>query len=154
MKYLSYKEGRFQAKWLSKCINQWGFLGKQYINEKNIYSSFFLMKKKLQIVPMFIFFESLEKIKPIIGIKLFKKRKKKINKVMGVPYILGVTSGYRKAVFWLVRAIKLYAIKNVFFKIFQELYNIVFLNTGYSLKKKKEYYNYALLYIKIKKFKW
>lgn len=38
--------------------------------------------------------------------------------------------------------------------VFQEFYSIVYLNSGLSFKKKKEYYSYAIIFKKVKRFKW
>lgn len=124
------------------------------MSEYIISSVFFLFKKKLRIAPLFFFFEVIEKIKPIVGLKLYKKQRKKINGVIALPYLLDIPLRYKKAIFWLSRAIKLRVGSTFFVKIFQEFYDILFLNSGLSYKKKKEYYGYSMLYKKVHKFKW
>ena len=69
---MKYNEGLYNSKWLSKFINKFCIQGKKLQIEKIIYYSFFLTKKKLNYYPIFIFFEVLEKIKPSIGLKIFK----------------------------------------------------------------------------------
>lgn len=149
-----YMEGIFKSIWLSKFINQWFFIGKQFSVEKIIYFSFFLIKKKLKCSPLFIFFETLEKIRPLIGLKLYKKKKRKITQVTASPIIIKEPLQYKKAIFWLAKAIKFRKEKSLSLKIIQEFYAIIFLNNGNTLKKKKEYYQYAILYKTVKKFKW
>jgi hypothetical protein len=55
----------------------------------------------LNCCPVFFFFEALEKIKPFIGLKLYKKkhRKKKIVKVTATPFFLVLPLQYKKAIF-------------------------------------------------------
>lgn len=69
------------------------------MSEQKIYLSFFLIKKKLNICPLFFFFEVLEKIKPIVGLKIYKKKNRKLNKISAGSYILEVSAQYKKAIF-------------------------------------------------------
>jgi len=154
MNKLYYMEGIFKSIWLSKFINQWFFIGEQFNIEKIIYFSFFLIKKKLKCSPIFIFFEVLEKIRPLIGLKIYKKKKRKLTKVTASPIIIKEPIQYKRAIFWLATAIKFRKEKFLSLKILQEFYGIIFFNTGNTLKKKKEFYQYAIMYKTIKKFKW
>jgi ribosomal protein S7 len=74
-------------------------MGKKFLFEKILYFSFFLLKKKLSGCAIFFFFEVLEKIKPIVGIKLYKFQKRKIKRITAVPYIVRASLQYKKAIF-------------------------------------------------------
>lgn len=123
-------------------------------SERIIYLSLFFVKKKIKVCPLYFFFEVLEKVKPVIGLKIYKRYNRKINKVTAISYILNVSKRYKKAIFWLSKAIKLHVGSNLFIKIFRELYETVYLNSSLSLKKKRKYYDYVLLFKKAKRFKW
>lgn len=153
---MKYNEGLYNSRWLSKFINKFCMKGKKLQIEKIIYYSFFLIKKKLKYYPIFIFFEVLEKIKPSIGLKIYKfkwgnSKKKKIN---AFPYILTTSLQYKKSLFWLIQSIKIRQENNLSLKIYNEFYDVLFNNSGNSLKKKKDYYKYVILFKTIKKFKW
>lgn len=154
MQFKQYCDGLYKSKWLSKFINQCGFAGNKHTSEGIIFSIFFFLKKKLKISPLFFFFEVIEKIKPIIGLKLQKKKSLSDIVVKASPFLLDVPSRYKKAIFWLSRSVKIPGGSTFFVKVFKEFYAILFLNNGLSCKKKKEYYGYALLYKKIRKFRW
>lgn len=151
-----YIEGTFSSKWFSKLINHWFFSGLNYKAEKLFYLSFYFLKNKLNCCPIFFFFEALEKIKPTIGLKLYKKKhkKKKIVKITAIPFYLTLSLQYKKAIFWLSKAIQLRFEKKLISKIANELYAINVLNTGESLKKKKECYKYAVMFKTAKRYKW
>jgi len=156
MKTNFYLEGRFRSKWFSKFINHWLFLCLPHKTEKLLYISFFTLKNKLNCCPILIFFEVLEKIKPSIGLKFYKKRhkKKKLTKVMAVPFILNLSAQCRKAIFWLFKSIKVRHEKKLILKIVNELYGISFLTLGESLKKKNEFYTFGVMFKTAKRFKW
>lgn len=156
MRNNTYIEGTFYSKWFSKFINHWFFSGVNFQTEKLFYLSFFFFKSKLNCCPLFFFFEALEKIKPFIGLKLYKKKhkKNKIVKVTAIPYFFKLPLQYKKGIFWLAKASQLRVEKNLIQKIVNELYSINILNSGESLKKKMELYKYAVLFKTTKRFKW
>jgi len=135
-------------------MNQWFFNGKQNKIEKLIYSLFFAFKSKYKESLIFYFFEILEKIKPIIGLKLYKNNSRKVKKSDATTMLLQITSQYKKAIFWLSRAIKLRKEKSLSTKIYNEFVDILFNNTGFALKKKKEHYKLTVLFKTRRKFKW
>ena len=147
-------EGIFWSKWLLKFINMFFFMGKKFLFEKVLYISFFLLKKKLSSCPIFIFFEVLEKIKPMVGLKLYILKKRKIERMTAIPYIINISLQYKKAIFWLVNSIKIRKEKVLYKKLYYEFYNIIVNNTSDSFLKKKEFYKYVLLFKINKKFKW
>lgn len=150
-----YKEGLFHSKWLSKFINYWFFSGKTFKIEKILYYSFFLIKYKLNCCPLYLFFEGLEKIKPVIGLKMYKQKRRKVNKIIAVPFVMNFLLRYKKALTWLSVSIKLRNNqKKLSSRIFFELRDICINNNSLSIKKKKEYYKYAIQAKVAKKFKW
>jgi ribosomal protein S7 len=99
-----------------------------------------LLKIKLNCNPLFFFFEALEKIKPIVGLKFTKKNIKasKVLKVTAVPFLLTVELQYKQALLWLIKSTVLRVDKSLSLKLFSELYSITFFNTSLALKKKCE----------------
>jgi ribosomal protein S7 len=95
----SYREGLYKSQYLSMFINQCGFSGKQEKSEVFVYRSFFFLKKKLKLCPLFIFFEVLEKVKPLFGVKLYKRYHAQTVASNATPYILSRTERYKKAIF-------------------------------------------------------
>ncbi len=152
----NYIEGTFRSKWFSKFINHWFFSGVNFQTEKLFYLSFFFLKSKLNCCPIFFFFEALEKIKPFIGLKLYKKKhkKKKIVKITAIPFFLTLPLQYKKAIFWLSKSTQLRFEFFLIHKVANELYSINILNSGESLKKKMESYKYAVMFKTTKRFKW
>lgn len=128
-------------------------MGKKFLFEKILYFSFFLIKKKLSGCPFFFFFEVLEKIKPIIGLKLYTLKKKKLERVTATPYILRVSLQYKKAMFWLVNAIKMRKEKTWDRKLFHEFCETILNKNGNAILKKKDFYKYVILFKTTKKFK-
>jgi hypothetical protein len=63
--------------------------------------SFYFLKKKLNCCPVYFFFEALEKIKPFISLKLYKKKhkKKKVVKIIAIPFFATLPLQYKKAIF-------------------------------------------------------
>lgn len=94
-----YRDGIYQSKWLSKFINLISFAGGQEVNEKLVYSVFFFLKKKIKSCPLLFFFEVLEKIKPIVGLKIYVGHNKKSNKPSAISYILEISLRYKKAIY-------------------------------------------------------
>jgi len=156
MKFLKYNDGYYSSKWLSKFINKASMKGKKCHTEKWIYFSFFLLKKHLKFYPLFIFFEVLEKIKVSVGLKLNKTKWKNSKNiaVKAFPFLLNTTSQYKKVILWLIQSIRLRLEKNLSLKIYYEFYDILFNFSGNTLRKKKNYYKYVILFKTVKKFKW
>jgi len=147
-------DGVFWSKWLTKFFNKFCFTGKFFLVEKTIYLSFFYIKKNLNSSALFFFFEVLEKIKPMIGLKLYTLKKRKIQRAAAVPYVVNFTLQYKKAIFWIVNSIKLRKEKTGFLRVFQEFHDILLNKTGNSFLKKKEFYQNVVLFKSAKKFKW
>jgi len=70
------------------------------IVEYSIYLLFYIIKKKLNYCPLYFFFECIEQVRPIIGIRLYTQKFKKEIKILKViPYQLKGHSRYNKAAF-------------------------------------------------------
>jgi ribosomal protein S7 len=95
MNKLAYIEGIFFSKWFSKFINNCFRLKNKITVEKILYQTFFFLKKKLNFSCLFFFFETLEKVKPVIGLKVFTVGK---NKTKAIPTFLHVGLQYKKAI--------------------------------------------------------
>ena len=154
MKENIYKDAIFQSRWLSKFISCLFFTGKKWKAEKMIYFSFFCLKYFFIINMLYLFLEILECLKPWIGIKIYHTLKGKRKKIQAYPIILTINTQYKKAIYWLLSSIKLRQELNFCIKINTEIKNIIFNETTNSFKKKKEYYNYAILFKSTQKFKW
>ena len=154
MKKYNYQEAVFNSKWLSKFVNCWFFTGKKHQIEKLIYLSFFILKKKFNINPLFFFFEALERLKPWVGLKIYKTIKSNKKKNQAYPIILNANIQYKKAIYWLIKSIQLRKETTLSRKINNEIKNIIFNEITNSIKKKKEYYNYSILFKSVRKFKW
>ena len=64
-------DGVFWSKGLLYCINIFISDGRIFLAENFLYSSFFFIKKTLNSSGIFFFLDVLEKIKPIVGLKLY-----------------------------------------------------------------------------------
>jgi len=154
MKIRVYQEGIFKSKWLSKFISCLSFSGKKLKAEKLLYLSFFNFKKHFDINGLLLLFESLEHLKPQIGLRLNRLTKSKKKRIEAYPIVLKTSVQYKKAIFWLIKSIQMGKETYFFTKIHTEVLNIVFNKITNSMKKKKEYYTHAILFKSIKKFKW
>lgn len=153
MRTYIYLEGFFRSKWLSKFINCFLFCGKQQHVESLIYMSFLYIKKHHNTRPLFIYFEALERIKPVLGLRVFQQKNRKLNRHLIVPYFLKESLRYKKAISWVVRSLKSQRC-NILTNV-KGLLDVLF-NASLSvcLLKKKECYGHALLFKKTKKFRW
>jgi hypothetical protein len=48
---------------------------------------------------MFFFFEVLEKVRPVISLKIYKKKGRKVTTKTAMPIKLNTTAQYKKAIF-------------------------------------------------------
>lgn len=151
MKKIIYQEGVFNCKWFSKFISCWFFKGEKFKIEKLSYDSIFFLKFFLSTNGLLLFFEALENLRPWIGLKLHWSVKQ-INQAH--PVILMPNIQYRKAIYWLVKSIQLRKETHFSMRMSYEIKNVIFGEMTNSLRKKKEYYNYAVLFKSVRKFKW
>lgn len=154
MLYYTKNDSIYDSTWISKFINQWFFTGEKHKVEKTIYNCFFLIKKVLGQNPCYFFSEIIEKVHPMVGLRLYKKKKRKVTKITANPGFVSERIQYQKGIFWLARGVKLRKEQCWTNRLFQEFYGVIFLNSGNTLKKKKEYYYYAVKFKTAKKFKW
>ena len=152
--YLKSVEAIFWCNWLVKFINIHLFMGKKELIEKVLYFSLFLIKKRLGSCPLFVFFEVLEKVKPIVGLKLYKLKTRKLYKVKVIPVILKFSLQYKKAIIWVLNSIVKNDKKKLIIKLFQEFYNINYNKGNLAIKKKKQLYDNVLVYKITKRFVW
>ena len=148
-------EGVFCSKWLTKFLNViCTYITKSKI-EKLLYMSFFLIKNKLNYCSIFFFFEALEILKPIVGLKFIKKNynNKKVSKIIAIPFVLLFSFQYKKALSWLLKAIKLRNESIFEYRLAHELYAINIIGGSAAIKKKIEYYKYSVLFKTAKRFK-
>jgi hypothetical protein len=152
MKYSKYIEGIFKCKWASNFISRWCF--NKIKVEKFFYFSFFLLKKKFIISPLFLFFEVIEKLKPSLGLKIYSENKNKQTKFKAYPTILDFRLKYKKSLYWLMKSTQLQ--KDLFFqnKLYKDIVNLTLKHTINSTQMKQEYYNYAVLFKSSKRFHW
>lgn len=154
MKNSIYQEGIFNCQWLSKFINCWFFKGEKFKIETLIYKSFILLKKKLVTNGLFLLFETLEQLKPWVGLKLRRNIKQRKSQIQAHPVILTNNVQYRKAIYWLVKSIEFRKENNFSIRMSKEIKSVIFFEMTNSLNKKKEYYNYAIMFKSVRKFKW
>ncbi len=147
-------DGVYRSTGLLYFINTFSSEGKTFLAEKILYRSFFFIKKTLNSSGSFIFLGAVEKIKPIVGLKLYTLKKRKLQRVIAMPYLTSNSIQYKKAMFWFVKAIKLRKEKKCFLKIVNEFYDVLVNNTGISLLTKKGFYSSIVLCKKVKTFKW
>ena len=152
MKIRLYLEGNFKSIWLSRYINSLSYKGKNFLIEKLIYSVFYFFKKCFNIHSIFFLFEALERLKPVIGLKLHRIVKSKRKKIYAYPVIINNRIRHRKAMYWLIKSVKRRKELSFLIKMNKELENILFNEMTESIRKKKEYYNHAILFKSVKKF--
>jgi ribosomal protein S7 len=154
MKNTVYQEGVFNCQWLSKFINCLFFKGKKFKIEKLVYSSFLFLKKFLNANGLLLLFETLEQLKPWIGLKLHRSIKQRNSQIQASPVTLTSNIQYRKAIYWLVKSIQIRKETNFLKRMSNEIKGIILSDMTNSLKRKKEYYNYTVLFKSVRKFKW
>ena len=153
MKSRIYQEGIFKSKWLSKFISCLFFFGNKWKTEKLVYLSFFYLKKNYDSNGLFLFFESLEYLKPWVGLKLTTS-KAKTKKIKAYPIVLNKSIQFKKSIFWLIKSIQLRKEIFIYKKINNEIKEIIFNEATNSINKKKEYYDFAIMAKSVEKFKW
>ena len=128
-KKINKVDGVFKSILLSKFIKHLYTLANSSLIFKSIYTVFYILKKKLNCCPIFFFFEAIEKIRPIIGVKLSSKKKiKEIEITFASIYILRKEEQYNKAIFWLYKSVSMRKEKSLIIKIFNFLFLYLFSN--------------------------
>jgi ribosomal protein S7 len=145
LKYLSYFEVVYGDYYLlSYFLSLLNKKGKKLLIEKNVYKSLSLLGIKLRENPYLIFFESIEKIKPILSIKFKKKTTRKNFFFVIIPKYLKLIEQYKTAIRWLNLALIMHTSRNDYFlKLFYELFTFNLYNESFMLQKNNE--NYTLI---------
>ena len=104
--------------------------------ETSVFKAFSILKIKHKKKPLLLFFLVLQKIKPIIHVKVIGFGKKKYN----IPYNLSVVTKYKLAIKWLALSIKKRKETSLEFKIVGELNSLLLGNDSESLKKRNTLY--------------
>lgn len=152
--YAPISDGLIFSFILAKFIKYFTFKGLHSKVERLISFSFFLLKKLGQ-VPFFLFSESIEKLKPLVGIKLSKVNKKKLKiKVIGKPEPCLPENQYKQSMLWLSGAVRLSKDRFFSVKLISELCAICFLNSGAALTKKTDFYKLAVAHKTTRNFRW
>ncbi len=136
-----------------KFINTLIFCNLKLKIETWIYNCFFYWKRQLNSIPLFYFFESLLKVRPLIGFYIYAIKKKNKKRLKIKPYFMRYPARWQKAIYWLSRSVKIEKEK-LFFNLINELYCIVFLEKSNTLRQKMKYYKTILLFKTSKNFKW
>ena len=154
MKNYTYQEAVFNSKWLSKFINCWFFTGEKFKIEMLIYDSFLFLKKFLNTNGVLLLFEALEQLKPWVGLKLRVSLKQKKSQIQAHPVILTSNIQYKKSIYWLIKSIQLRKEITFCMRSNNEMRSIIFGGQATSLKRKFFYYNYAIIFKSVIKFRW
>src|SRR5690242_3823173 len=104
--------------------------------ELYVLQSFKLMKQQKRQKPFLVFCESLELIRPVVG--LVRKRVGK--QIHQVPIPLRYPKAYKIAIKWILTAIKKRTERGLGEKIATELLSIVFDKRSPTVKKRDEFY--------------
>lgn len=149
------KDSIYNSKLLLKFLNTLIFLNFKRKIENLINFSFFFWKKQLNTLPIFYFFESVLKLRPVMGFYIFIITKKKKKKLKIKPHFMNFWARWQKSIYWLTRSLKLDKQKIKFsFNLINELYNIVFFEKSNALNQKKKYYRTILLFKTTKNYQW
>ena len=148
-------ENIYMSHLLLHFINSLIFLNLKIKIEKLIYGSFFYWKKQLNTIPLFYFFETLLKIRPLIGFYIYVVKKRKKKKIKIKPYFMSFRARWQKAIYWFSRSLKMdFGKNNLSSSILIEIYNIVFFEKSRVLQQKIKYYKTILLFKTSKNYKW
>jgi ribosomal protein S7 len=98
LNYILYFESIYQSILLSYYLNILNKNGAKVFFEKIIYKSFYLLKIKTRENPYLIFFENIEKNKPILSLRFKTKVKLKNKKIMIIPIYINLINQYKKII--------------------------------------------------------
>lgn len=134
--FFNKKDPIFSSWFISKFINNLMSRGNKNKVENSVFKAFSILKTKYNKKPLLLFFLVLQKVKPIINIKIIGFGKKKYS----IPYNLSLLTQYKVAIKWLALSIK----KRKEFSLEQKIVNefTSILNNGSSdcLKKRNTLY--------------
>jgi hypothetical protein len=137
-----------------KFLNNWIFLSIRFKMERFGNEILFIWKKRLNFGFLFFFFESLLRLKPIIGYHIFiiNRNRKKLIKIH--PYLLNEIVRWRRSIIWFCRSVRLSAEGSFIDKILAEVYNITFLNKSNALLYKIKHYTIISNHKTSKNYLW
>lgn len=98
LNYIFYFESIYQSFLLSYYLNILNKKGNKVLFERILYKSFYLLKIKTRENPYLIFFENIEKSKPILSIKFKIKMKKKNKQIIIIPMYINLVKQYKKVI--------------------------------------------------------
>jgi len=149
------KEGFFHCNLVSKFINIFFFSGLKESIEKIIYFTFKFLKRKLNVkTPLFYFFECIEHLRPILGLKKKLNFFNIVKKTQYITYYLKSNKSYNIAITWFYFEIKLKKKTILLQKIFNEIVNLNLFNLGISLQRKYQHYHFCVEYKNNKNYRW
>lgn len=144
------KDSIYLTFWFNKFINILMKSGKKSTIQKNINIAFILLKEKLAILPIFIYFEILDLVSP--NIELIPKRLGRNWFRIPVPI-----TGKRSKILgnsWLYKSIKFSNIKLLYLKIYKEFISIYIYKQSDSLKKKEQVYKLSIFNRTHDNYRW
>jgi len=137
-------------------VNNWIFICSRFKIFIILQSVFIIWKKSLDSQLIFFVYEGVSKLRPILGYNFYllkRKNKRRIYKLR--VFLLNRNTRNKKAIRWLIKGICLHSnnlgLQN---KILAELYNLNFLQQGYSLKYKILYYQNLISNKTSRNFLW
>jgi len=149
------KEHIYMSKLLLKFINTLIFSNFKIKMQKLLYYSFFFWKRQLNTIPMYYFFETILKLRPVMGFYVFIITKKKKKKIKIKPHFMNFWARWQKAIYWLTRSIQMEkGTITFFFNLINHLYNIIFFEKSNALRQKIKYYRTILLFKTTKNYLW
>lgn len=135
--------------YFSKFINDLQYHGKKKKIESSLYKSFYDLKV-ITKKPMFLFFEVIELIKPVIYLKIIKKAKIYYQ----IPRIISISWQKKIALKWLIKEIRDTKQGSLSLRVNNELIRAGVLNKSNLLKKKERLYATAIYNRSFLHFKW
>jgi ribosomal protein S7 len=111
----------YNSTWFTKLLNWLQISGKKYNVEKNIYLSFNKLKREYNLIAIYIFFETIEFLRPEFHIISIKKGAQ----IYKVPIPLKGYKQYSTSIKWLARLIHIKSKKSLKVKYFSEFINIL-----------------------------
>lgn len=150
----SYIEISLQSKLLAKFISYLCRKGKKFKSENLINFILYNLKYSFNIYSIYFFWECINKLKIEFNLKLRYTFKSKIKKIQGYPIIGNSQIYYNKSFYWLIKGASLRKDFTFCVRMLKECNDIIFNRLTESMKKKKEYYNYGVMFKNSSKFKW
>lgn len=130
--FFNKKDPIFSSWFISKFINNLMSRGNKSKIENSLLKAFSFLKLKYKKKPLLLFFLVLQKIKPLLNIKVVEFGKKKFN----IPYNLSMISQYKLAIKWLASSIQKRTEFSLEQKIIREFCSILDTNESELITKR------------------